>query len=176
MDNISINIVVAQIVGILAIIVFSLSPQQKTKVRVLIFQLTSSILYALQYLFLGAYSAVATNTIGAAKNWIFYKYANKNKEIPIILLIIYIIIIIIVISGILTYTNIFSIFPIFLSILYAYGTWQSNLKIYRAISVFGALCWIIYNFSVAAYVSAIGNIIQLISAIVAVIRLDLMKK
>lgn len=174
MDNISINIVVAQIVGILAIIVFSLSPQQKTKVRVLIFQLTSSILYALQYLFLGAYSAVATNTIGAAKNWIFYKYANKNKENPIILLIIYIIII--VISGILTYTNIFSIFPIFLSILYAYGTWQSNLKIYRAISVFGALCWIIYNFSVAAYVSAIGNIIQLISAIVAVIRLDLMKK
>lgn len=173
MNNISINII-AQVVGILAIITFALSPHQKKKKKILTVQLISSVLYALQYLLLGAFSAVATNIIGAVKNWVFYLYAKKDKEIPIAILCIYIIILLI--SGIFTYTNIFSIFPIILSILYAYGVWQSNLKVFRIISVFGAVCWIIYNFAVGAYVSAIGNIVQLISAIIAVVRIDIIKK
>lgn len=165
--------IIAQITGILAIIAFAISPQQKTKNKVLIFQLLSNILYALQYLILGAFSAVATSIIGAVNNLVFYGYAKKDKEIPIVLLYIYIIIILI--AGILTYDNIFSIFPILLSILYTYGVWQSNLKIYRMIAVVGALAWIIYNWAVGAYANAIGNGFQCVSAIIAVIRLDIIK-
>lgn len=171
--NLNINLILAQVIGILAIVVFALSPQQKTKKRALIFQLFSSILYALQYLFLGAFSAMATNLIGAIKNYVFYTYTRKDKNIPISILCIYIIIILI--SGILTFNNILSIFPILLSILYAYGSWHNNLKVYRIIAVVGAICWIIYNFSVGAYVSTIGNIFQLVSAIIAVIRIDIRK-
>lgn len=165
--------IIAQIIGISAIITFAISPQQETKKKVLIFQLFSSILYALQYLILGALSAVATSIIGAVNNWVFYMYAKKNKEIPIAILYIYSIIILI--SGILTFNNIFSVFPIILSILYTYGVWQSNLKIYRIIAIVGALAWIIYNWTVGAYANAIGNGFQCVSAIIAVIRLDIMK-
>lgn len=163
--------ILAQIIGSLAIITFAISPQQKTKKKVLIFQLCSSILYALQYLILGAFSAVATNVIGTIKNWIFYRYTKQDKEIPITILYIYVIILLL--FGVLTFQNIFSVFPILLSVLYAYGVWQSNLKKYRIISAIGAMLWIIYNFSVGAYVGAIGNVFQLASAVIAVVRLDI---
>ncbi|MGN1297973.1 MAG: YgjV family protein [Clostridia bacterium] len=71
--------------------------------------------------------------------------------------------------------NIFSIFPVLLSILYTYGVWQSNLKTYRVISVVGAIAWMIYNSVVGAYASVIGNVFQCITAIIAIIRLDIIK-
>lgn len=163
----------AQIMGILAVIALAVSTHQKTKKKVLIFQLFSNISYALQYLILGAFSAVATSAVGTVNNWIFYRYAKKDKEIPVVVLYIYSIIILIL--GILTYNNIFSIFPVLLSILYTYGVWQSNLKTYRVISVVGAIAWMIYNSVVGAYASVIGNVFQCITAIIAIIRLDIIK-
>lgn len=174
MGNLTMDLVIAQVVGISAMITFAIVPHQKTRGRSLAFQLLSSILYAMQYLLLGAFSAVASNIIGAIKNYVFYIYVKKNKDIPISILVIYILILLI--SGILTYTNMLSIFPIVLSIMYAYGAWQSNLRIYRIISVFGAALWIIYNFSVGAYIGVIGNVMQFISAIIAIVRLDIIKK
>lgn len=165
--------ILAQIVGIAAILFFALSPQQKTKGKVLIFQSISSILYALQYVLLGAFSAVATNLIGLVKNLVFYHYARDNKDIPVIALGIYGSFIII--FGFLTYTSPISIIPVVLSLVYAYGIWQMNLKIYRGISVVGAIVWIIYNLVVGAYVSAMGNAFQFASAVISVWRLDIRK-
>lgn len=122
----TVNMILAQIFGILAIIIFSLSPHQKTKIKILIFQLISSILYALQYLLLGATSAVAINIIGAIKDGIFYTYTRKNKPIPVSSLLIYIAVLLL--SLILTFENIFSVFPCLLAILCVYGVWQTNLK------------------------------------------------
>ncbi|MCI8290956.1 MAG: YgjV family protein [Clostridia bacterium] len=165
--------ILAQIVGILAIVVFAISPHQKTKKKVLIFNIISCLLYATQYLMLGAFSAAATNIIGAGKDRVFYEYEKKEKNIPIMALLIYIAIL--VISGVLTYTNIFSVFPVLLSSLSAYGVWQKNLKVYRNIVVINSVAWLIYNFAVGAYVGAIGNAFQIGSAIIAIIRLDVIK-
>lgn len=173
MENILVNKIVAQIIGILAILIFALSPQQKTKQNVLIFQLISSILYGLQYFILGAFSAVVINIIGAIKEFWFYLYAKKESKIPLKILLIYIIAVII--AGMFTYTDIFSVFPTILAILMTYATWQKNLKNFRILSIISSTSWIIYNFVVCAYVNAIGNLFQLISAIIAVICLDIIK-
>lgn len=173
MLNLSMNLIIAQIIGVLAILTFAISPHQKTKKRVLVWETISNIFYALQYLFLGAFSAAATNFIGIIKNLIFYQYTNKDKKIPLPLLILYITIIII--AGIFTFNNILSIIPIVLSILVAYGVWQNNLKVYRFIYLISTICWLIYNFIVGAYVGVIGNFIQLFSAIMAIIRIDIKK-
>lgn len=165
--------ILAQIVGILAIVVFAISPHQKTKKKVLFLNIVASLLYALQYFLLGAFSAVATNVIGAVKNIVFHEYEKNEKDIPIMALLIYIAIL--VISGVLTYTNILSVFPVLLSSLSAYGVWQKNLKVYRNIVVISSVAWLIYNFVVGAYVGAIGNAFQIGSAIIAIIRLDVIK-
>ena len=90
MGNLSINVIIAQIAGIFAMLIFAIVPQQKNKKRSLIMQIISDIFYGLQYLLLNAFSAVASNVIGAVNKYIFYVFAKKNKNVPIIILFIYI--------------------------------------------------------------------------------------
>ena len=167
------ELITAQIIGATALIISSLAPQQNKKNKVLVYKLFSNALYALQYLILGAFSAVVTNIIGVIREYIFYRYAKANKDVPISILYIYILIVLV--SGIFTFNGFISILPILLSILTTYSVWQNNLKKYRGITVIIIILWMIYNFAVNAFTNAIGNVISLISAIIAIIRLDIMK-
>ena len=163
----------AQIIGTVALIISSSAPHQNTKKKVLIYKIFSTALYALQYLILGALSAVVTNIIGVIRDYILYRYAKENKEVPILILYIYIIIVLV--SGVFTFNGLISILPILLSILTTYSVWQNNLKKYRGITVIIIILWTIYNFAVNAYANAIGNIFSLIIAIIAIIRFDIIK-
>ena len=140
----------------------------------LILQLINSLANIVQYFFLGAFSAMLTNLITGINTYILSKYAKDNKKVPLHFFIIYSAIIII--AGIFTYKGLISLFPIVLSIVTAYITWQDNLKIYRAVNICIALLWIVYNLSVGAYTIIIVNMIHLTSAIIAVYRLDIKKQ
>lgn len=168
------SIIIAQVIGIMAIVVYSLSPHQRTNAKVLAFRFVAAILYALQYLLLGAYTAVATNIIGGVKEGAFYLYSRKEKKIPFIILFVYSLFLII--FGILTYVNLFSILPVIFSILTAYANWKDDLRKYRILLVLSSLSWLVYNFTVGAYISFTGNIFQLSSTIFAMLRFDFNKK
>lgn len=166
--------VIAQVIGLLAIISYAISPHAKTKKRVLVFHLISSILYALQYFLLNAFSAVIANSVGAVKCYAFYLYEKKEKEIPKSLFWIFMLIILVL--GAFTYNNIYSLIPIFSSVLSLYAVWQDNLKVFRVIVIISSISWIMYNIIVGAYIGVIGNMFQLTSAIIAIIRFDILKK
>ena len=163
-------IIFAQIIAIFAIIAYSFAPHQKTKKKVLTFKIVSNSLYTLQYLLLGAISAAGTNLINVLQSIIFYNYAKENKKVPVLWGIIFSIIIILL--GIFSYKDITSIIPIVLALITTYGIWQDNLKIYRITCAFSIFCWIFYNFYISAYVSAIGNIFQFASAVLAIYKLN----
>ena len=164
-------IIFAQIIAIFAIITYSFAPHQKSKIKVLIFKIVSNSLYTLQYLILGAMSAAGTNLINVLQSIIFYKYAKENKKVPIFWGVVFSIIIILL--GIFSYTSITSIIPIVLALITTYGIWQDNLKIYRITCAFTIFCWIFYNLYLSAYVSAVGNIYQFISTIIAIYKLNI---
>ncbi len=164
-------VIFAQIIAIFAIITYSFAPHQKSKIKVLIFKIISNSLYTLQYLLLGAMSAAGTNLINVLQAIIFYKYAKENKKVPVLCGIIFSLIIILL--GVFSYTNITSIIPIVLALITTYGIWQDNLKIYRITCAFTIFCWIFYNLYISAYVSAIGNIFQCASAIIAIYKLNI---
>ena len=85
----TINFIIAQIIGILALIILMLSFQKNEKKLLLKYQTTSSFLYAIQYIFLGAYTGSLMNLTCMVRNFIFNKY--NNKKVPIYWLIIIII-------------------------------------------------------------------------------------
>ena len=163
--------VFAQIIAIFAIIAYSFAPHQKSKKNVLIFKIVSNLLYALQYIILGAISAAGTNLISMLQSIIFYKYAKENEKVPVLWEVVFSAIIILL--GIFSFTNITSIVPIALALLTTYGIWQDNLKIYRMTCAFAIFCWIFYNIYISAYMSAIGNIFQFISSIIAIYNLNI---
>lgn len=143
MENISVELIVAQIFGTIAVIFYAFSSKQKTKKGILFYHGVANFLYSIQYLLLGAFPAVGTNSMGVLKNCVFYSYDKKGKKAPVYILLIYISII--TSLGILTFKNIFCIIPIFWSILSAYATWQNDLKKFRVFTGIIVTAMLIYN-------------------------------
>ena len=166
--------VVAQIFGVIALIVYCYTLQLESKEKILRFLLVTNVFYCLQYLMLDAYSALFACFIGVVRSLVFIKYEKENRKVDLWVLIL--IITITLYSGILSYNNVISLIPIITSIMYTTVVWQPNLKLFRVNSIFNACTWIFYNFYVRAYVSILSSIIELIVAIIAIIRLDIAKQ
>ena len=162
--------VIAQIIGIIGVIEYSFVTHQKTKIRVLIIQIIGACLYGTQYILLGGWSALITCLLNILRDIVFYQFEKKNKDIPKSYFIIFVILAIAI--NIFTFNGIISLIPLFVVICSTWAIWQKNLKKYRYMALFTNFIWAIYNFSYMAYVSFIGNVIQFISACIAIIRFN----
>ena len=107
--------IVAQIFGALALTILIISLQKNSKTKLLLYQSISSLLYALQYLFLNAYTGCFMNLICMIRNMIFNQYPKKRP--PVYWLIITIVLMIFFSS--LSYTGVISFLPMIAVILYS---------------------------------------------------------
>lgn len=160
---------IAQIFGLIGLIFTILSYQNTKKDKFLIGQILSNATFTIQYLLLGAYSAVVSIIIALLRNFTFLKFSKKNERVPFIIFLLFEMIV--VIFGIITFDGIISLFPIIITLLFSYATWQNNLKVTYFISFIVMVLYIIFNFYVGAYVSIISNVLELISTIVGLIKL-----
>ena len=160
--------VLANIIGVLAIITWSLSIQNKDKKGILIYQVAASVLYGVQYFLLGAFSACLMDFTSALRCLIFYFEDKKRGKVSNISFILFAIIILI--FGIISFKGIISILPIITSLIGLYSIWQNNLNKTRYLFIVNALIWLFYNFSVGAYVNIIGNFFEILSGIISIIR------
>lgn len=167
------RIIVAQIIGFIGLICTITSIQQNKKNKVLIFQILANLLYFLQYFLLGALAGASISFLAIFRCYMFYQYDKNKKNKSLLILIIFVLLIIL--FGICSYDDIFSLIPIITAIMYSYGVWQNNLKRFRIIALIVPMCWFIYNIYVSAYIGMIATILEFISALVAIIRLDILK-
>lgn len=164
----NINFIVAQILGFIALVILMISFQKNDKKFLLKFQTFSSLLYALQYAFLGAYTGCLMNLTCMIRNFIFNKY--NNKKIPVYLLII--IIFLMIMFSLFTYIGPISLLPMLAVILYSIAIWYGNLKLIRYTEVFSCLLYIIYNIKVWAFTGLIATIIELLAALISIFRFN----
>ena len=68
--------IIAQIIGISAVVLYILSYQMKRRKAIIFVNATSSFLYVVQYIMLGAFEGAALDTLGALSA---IGAANKNK-------------------------------------------------------------------------------------------------
>ena len=163
--------VLAQIMGGLGALAMMLSSWQKSRKRIFAFLVFDNIFYFLQYIFLKAYSGAFTNVVGLFRTILFSKKGNNkflSTNYPlIIVLILYVII------NIFTYDGITSLFPAIASIIYAVVLWQDEPKRIRIGSAIMLLMWFVYNLYVKAYVGAIVEFTLFVSAVIAIIKIDI---
>ncbi len=172
MENIILYI--ANGVGILAVAVFALSYQRKTRRGIIICNAISRALYVLQYILLGAFAGAVLDIIG-----VFSSVLAQNRERPFIkryLVPIFILINLTVVgAGILLYENVYSLLPIF-GVLFNTGAfWLKDERRIRIVSFSATPFWLVYNISCRAYGSAVGDVITMVSIIFAFIRYDILK-
>ena len=166
---------IAQIIGIVAVVTFLLSYQQKKRKNIIAFNATSRILYIIQYIILGAYEGAALDVLGtvssvAAQNK-HKSFISKHLKLVIILINLGI-----VAAGLALYENIFSLFPIVGVILHTSAFWMTEEKLIRRVSFIGSPFWLVYNIASQAYGSAIGDMLSIVSISIAIYRYDIRKK
>ena len=106
--------------------------------------------------------------IRRTKKYYIYKIEKKHKKIPIIILITFIILLLIV--SIIFYDGILSLVPLLINILLFVSTYFKNPKYIRYTMVITGLLWGIYNIYVEAYIIFIGNILEIVSALISIKR------
>ena len=162
------NMLYAQIIGAAAMLIMILSVQCNKKKNILLVQAISNLLYFIQYILLNAFSAATLNLITILRNICFYSYDKKNKNIPTWLLILFIIIILLI--GKFVYSNVLDLIPIFITVMYTIGASCKNTNNFRKVFLGCSFLWIIYNFSVNAFVGVFGNIFEIVSISIALYR------
>lgn len=159
----------AQIIGCLAVSIWTLSIQNKDRKNILKFQTVANLLYTLEYSLLGAYSAASMNLTSTFRCYIFSK---KEKDLNKLTLLF---ILIMIILGILTYSGLISIIPIIITIFYTISSKFKNANYNRVTVLISAFIWIYYNYKVGAYIGIIGNLLEITSGVIALTRYNVKK-
>lgn len=164
--------IAAQIVGILAVATYLLSYQLKKRKHIIAVNATSSFLYVLQYILLGALEGAAIDVLSAVgavtANNKDKKFIAKHIKIIIILLNL-----LFLTAGLSLYKNVFSLFPIVGAILQMSAFWITSEKRIRQVSFLGTPFWLAYNIACQAYGSAIGSVLCMVSIGSAIYRYDI---
>lgn len=156
------------IVSILSIFLYVISVQFKEKKNILIIQTGASFCYLIVYIIKGALSGIAIEIIEGTKNLLFFKLEKDNKKIPLILLIVFLLLLVIV--SIVFYSGPLSLLPLMINIILFISTYFKNPKYIRWVMLLCGALWGIYNIYVEAFIIVIGNILEIISASISIIR------
>ena len=156
------------IVSILSIFLYVMSVQFKEKRKILITQIGASLCYLIVYVIKGAWSGVAIEILEELKNVVFIKIEKHSKKIPIFVLALFLLSLVIV--SIIFYDGLFSLLPLTINLLLFTSTYFKNPKAIRWAMLFAGIMWAIYNLSLGAYIILIGNLLEVISAIISIIR------
>lgn len=160
--------IIYYIVSILSIFLYVMSVQFKKKENILLTQIGASMCYLIVYVIKGAWSGVSIEVLEQLKNCIFIKIEKKNKKIPVFILIIFLLLLVGV--SIYFYDGVLSLLPLFINIILFTSTYFKNPKYIRYTMLIAGVLWGIYNIYVGAYIICIGNILEIFSAIISIIR------
>ena len=165
---------IGQCIGFVALIVSIAVFQRKKRKAILLTQMTSSCLFAMHYLLLGAPTGVTMNLLGATRNFIFSK---KDKWIwTNNFFVLYLFISIFIIGGLITWQGYISILPMIGMTAGTISFWMNSPRKIRLISLIPSPFWFTYNFLSHSYPGMIGDMVCITSIVIGIIRFDIIKK
>lgn len=163
--ELTLNYVLSQIFSLLCFACFGITFFSKNQKNIRFLGILMNVFQAISYMFLNATSGYATLIIAIIRNLIFFKL-NKQEYTTSYKLLLFGLLFVIGVTGAITYTNIFSLLPIFAIVLYTIGVWQKSPKVYKLLSIPNCILWVIYNLSVASVVASIDEFVMLILSII----------
>lgn len=164
----------AQVVGFIAVFFYLLGYLQRRRGYILLFNLTSRILYILQYLMLGAFSGAVLDVAGALST-VFAQKKNTpwiQKHLKAVIAFVNVVIVGAGIYVMVISNDIFGFLPIIGVMFHTNAFWIDDEKKIRRLSMVGSPFWLAYNFISKAYFSCVGDTLSIVSIGVAMYRYD----
>ena len=166
--------IIAQIIGIAALSCSVISFQQKTHKFILMLQLIANALFVLHFALLGAYTGAILNAIAMIRAIVF---VNKDKAWAKNIAWLILFCVVSVATGVFTWDDsIISILPVLGMLFTTVAFWIKNPKYVRMVAFPSSPLWLIYNINCSAWGGVATEVINIISIIIAMIRLDFVKK
>ncbi len=180
-----------QLIGFVAIFVNIISVQFNTYKKIIFFKTLGSLLFATQYLFLGAYAGMIMDLIGAIRNIVFTSVVRKNKSTkPYIIFFSILTLVLGVLTIILTWeksiiavskwsnnfkiitflTVLISVISIIAKLLTTIAYGINNPHKIRMLNLPSSSCWVVYNVIVLSLAGILNEIFVVSSIIIAEIR------
>ena len=171
--------IIAQAVGIVAMVFTVVSFQQKNKKTVIALQLVGTALFSINYFMLGATVGCIVNVLGVLRAIVYLdrKRFGSDKSFWLIFFIVGF-----VCSYLLTFTvfakeftpknALLEALPIIAMILFTVGYHRGSAKMIRRFALFCSPLWLTYNILNAAIGATLCEIISLCSIVIGMIRHD----
>lgn len=160
--------ILPHILGATALIIWVISLQLSQKYKMLFLQLISNVFYGLQYSLLGLFSASSMNLVSIVRCYIFGIDSKKEKVTPLWLLGVFVSAILLL--ALINCKTLLDIVPIISALLFTISSWQKSTTIICISCLIAALFLAFYNFIVGAYINLAGNVFEITSAIIAIVR------
>lgn len=166
----------SQIVGYVGTVVSLISVQQKKMMNVLILGIFCNFLSASSNFLIGGFSGGCICVVALLQTVVSLLLERKQKRMPVWGVVIFIAAYIGITA--LTYESWHDIFPCVGACMFALAIIQKQSSRFRFFMVLNAALWIIYELTLTPpnYAMAVTFVLQLISTVIGIIRLDLLKK
>lgn len=163
---------IPQMIGILAVITFLLSYQQKKRRSIILLNALSRVLYILQYLLLGAYAGAVLDILGTLSSLVAAKkeIGFVKRHTAAVLVSINLLIVAAGLAVCFLNQSPLDLLPIAGVLLHTSAFWLSDERIIRRVSLLGSPFWLAYNLASRAYGSAVGDLLTMVSIIMAMAR------
>ena len=159
--------IIVQLIGALGFIFLMWSYYKKKKIQILFMQILSSIIFTIHYYMLSGITGAICSFINIIVMMLIYWFEKmKKRKIFLILILIPFFIAVSLIS----WENIFSIFPILATILASVSFLCNKETTIRIIGIINCICWIIYGFIYVSYSGIIFNSITVVTTTIALIK------
>lgn len=161
--------IISQIFGLGAYVCLGMTFFIKSKKNILKLSIINSLLFAIEYVLLGAYSAVAINIVSIVGIvWYYFDDLSNKKNNYISIIVVSILFIV---FGILTYNKPVDLIVILASLSYTYSIWQTDILVYRWFGLINSMLWLLYNVKYYAIVGVVFELLCLIVKLIGVIKL-----
>lgn len=168
------NYIISQIFTIMGYALTTSTYHVPKRKKILLLNLLSKFSFAIAYILLGAWSALAMIGVALIRNTIFMineKENGKREKINnldvIMLIVVYAISII---SAFYTYDSFWSLLPFFSTLLYTYSIFQKNIRVYRFLGIPNEFLCVCYSFYIQSISAIVLGFFPLVSSIIGYIN------
>ncbi|MBQ2809375.1 MAG: YgjV family protein [Clostridia bacterium] len=175
--------ILAQAFGIVGMIFNIIVFQQRKQKNVLIFQFLAALTFALNYLLLGAMVGGLLNIVGALRALVFFfEEKTHAREIPWLVAFIvmfsasYPLTFLVFDTPVSTKSLIIEVLPVIAMIVATISLRLGKARAVRAFGLISSPLWLIYNCFSGSIGAVASEILNLISIIVGIVRLDIKKE
>lgn len=175
----SLYYILSQVFAVIYFIVSAFSYLAKSHKTVLVYQIVLISLLNVHFFFLSAWTGFALGFVSILRVLIYMWLAKKNpsdKRSKLDWTVLILFLVLGVVTTAFSWEGFRSIFALLECELFAYVTWQKNVKVYRILGILISILDILYNVCLKSIVPITLNIVVLLVNIINIIRVYGLKK